>query len=237
MAPGLIFFAVPQEAVPFMRRAREAGFRVTRHRPTMPSVLIEASVGPHRMMVSGMGQGRALAACRVALEHAEPEWVLTCGFAGGLNPSLALGDIIHDSDPWFPLSLEAPTLVSRPAVFHCSPRIAVSQSEKARLRAETSSDVVEMESGVIRDLCRARGVPAATLRVVSDVAGEDLPLDFNALLTPSHDLHPGRMATALLRSPWKVVSLLRFQRRVGWAARRLAQAVALVLESSSKDHP
>ena len=79
-----------------------------------------------------------------------------------------------------------------------------------------------MESGAIRDLCRARGVPSATVRVVSDEAGEDLPLDFNALMTEAHELHPGRMAWALAREPWKVVELIRFQRRVVRASSSLA---------------
>lgn len=234
MPRGLIFFAVPQEAMPFLRRARKAGFPITRRRPRLPSIPIEASVGPHHVVVSGMGHDRAVAAARAALEETEPEWLLTCGFAGGLDPSLGLGDVVHDSDPWFPLALEGLPVTSRPAVFHGSPTIIVSRGEKARLRAETSSDVVEMESGPIRDLCRARGVPSATLRVVSDVAGEDLPLDFNMLLTPDHDLHPGRMAAAIVRSPWKVASLMRFHRRVSLAARRLAEAVTWVLQPSKE---
>ena len=231
MAPGLVFFAVPQEADPFLRQARAAGLPVARRATSLPSILSEAFVGPHRVVVSGMGQARALAAARAVLESSEAEWLLTCGFAGALRPDLRVGDLVHDADPWFPLPLESPSLHSRPSRLACSTRVAVTRHDKARLHAETGADAVEMESGVIRDLCLARAMPSATLRVVSDEAHEDLPLDFNVLMTPDHDLHPGRMAWAIARAPWKIVSLLKFQRRVSWAARSLAAALASLTAS------
>ena len=229
MAQGLIFFAVPHEAKPFLRRARKAGLPVARRSPSLPSIVAEASVGPHHVVVSGMGQARALAAANAAMESTEAEWVLTCGFAGALDPGLQVGDVLHDADPWFPLGLASRDTGSRPARFACSPRVAVTRHDKARLRDESHADAVEMESGVIRDLCLARATPSATLRVVSDAAGEDLPFDFNALLTPSHDIHAGRMAWAIARAPWKVASLMGFQRRVSFAARRLAEAAVMMI--------
>lgn len=234
MTPGLLFFAVPQEAIPFLKMARSSGIPVSRRDRSCPSISKEWSVGPHRVVVSGMGQARAIAAARAAFATSSAEWVLSCGFAGALNPSLQLGDLLHDADPWFPLTLPSQSAPSKPAVFHCSTRVIVSRSEKARLHSETGAGVVEMESGVIRELCHAKGLPSATLRVVSDVADEDLPLDFNTLLTASHDLHPGRMAWAIARAPWKIPGLLRFQHRVSHAARCLAEAINCALMESSE---
>lgn len=222
MGTGLVMFAVPQEATPFVRRSAAAGHAVRREGRCVATVSRQWSVGGHRVLVSGMGAARAVAAARAAMELEEPDWVLTCGFAGGLAPGLRLGDVLHDVDPWFPVGFREDEAGARPGRFHCSDRVAVTRGEKERLRNETGADAVEMESGAIRDLCRARGVPSATVRVVSDEAGEDLPLDFNALMTEAHELHPGRMAWALARAPWKVVELIRFQRRVARASSSLA---------------
>jgi hypothetical protein len=41
-------------------------------------------------------------------------------------------------------------------------------------------------------------------------------------MSEAHELHPGRMAWALARAPWKVVELMRFQRRVARASSSLA---------------
>jgi adenosylhomocysteine nucleosidase len=225
MASGLVMFAVTQEARPFVQLARAGGLRVVPQPPCVRTVSRQWTLDGHQVVVSGMGTTRAVAAAQAILDAAEPEWVLTCGFAGALAPGLKIGDLVHDADPWFPIDPSAGLPRARPGRFHCSRRVAVTRDEKTRLHHDTGADVVEMESGAVRDLCRARGVPSATLRVVSDEASEDLPLDFNALMTASNDLHAGRMAWAIAQAPWKIVELLRFQRRVARASDVLARAL------------
>jgi hypothetical protein len=106
------------------------------------------------------------------------------------------------------------------------------------LRIQTQADAVEMESGIIRSLCRAHAIPSATVRVITDTAEEDLPLDFNALLTADRRIHPGRLAVEILRSPCSLGELLRLRRRCVSAAARLSevltQACATLACSSSR---
>jgi hypothetical protein len=67
------------------------------------------------------------------------------------------------------------------------------------------------------------------VRVISDAADEDLPLDFNRLHKPDWSLDYGRLIGALAKSPGKVGALLRFRKRISSAAGRLAATLAKVI--------
>lgn len=206
----LVLFAVPEEAAPFRRLAGTSGDRV--------------------ILVTGMGAANARRETAQAIAT-RPALVLTCGFAGGLDPGLASGDVLFSLDPGLDWEGRLQSAGARAGTFHCAPRVAVTAGEKAALRESTGADAVEMESQVVRDLCLAEGIPSATIRVILDPAGEDLPLDFNALLNERQELAPAKLAAALLRSPWKVPALIRLRSQTNAAAARLAAALAAVTET------
>ena len=87
----------------------------------------------------------------------------------------------EDYDAGFGKDLEEMGVV--PAKFYCHRRVAITAEEKSVLWKETGADAVEMESSVIRTICHELKIPSATVRVISDDARQDLPLDFNALMT------------------------------------------------------
>jgi purine-nucleoside phosphorylase len=181
--------------------------------------------GECRVLVTGMGRRNATTRFREALERFRPERVLTCGFAGALNPELKVGDLIFDEDFDAGFGKRLLELEAIPARFHCSTRVAITAAEKAELWRTTGADAVEMESAVIRNLCREQKIPGATLRVVSDAAQDDLPLDFNALMTSDQRISIPRLMIALVKSPRTIPRLLELQRNTRLAARRLAAAL------------
>jgi len=157
----------------------------------------------------------------------EPDLVLTCGFAGGLNPDLKLGDIIFEtSDETLLVKLLGAR--AKPSKIFCADRIATTVAEKKKLRAETGADAVEMESAAIHAVCRERGIPCATVRAISDTASEDLPLDFNALSKPDKNLDFGKLFLAIARSPGKIGALMQLQKKTKFAAERLAAVLAKI---------
>ena len=64
-----------------------------------------------------------------------------------------------------------------------------------------------------------------TVRVISDDASEDLPMDFNALMTPDMRIDGGRMFFQLVGAPWKIPDLIQFNKRVTASADALAEVL------------
>lgn len=200
----LICFALKEEAAPFRKLA--------------------AGREDLQILVTGMGRKNSAQSLQDALAKNIPARVFTCGFAGGLNPALPGGQVVFSSDDSAALLAAG----ARPVIFHCAPRIAVTAAEKAGLRKQTGADAVEMESEIIQAICREKKISCATVRVISDTAEEDLPVDFNLLTTANMSMDFGRLALVLMKSPGKISGLLRLQRKTRMAAENLARVLARI---------
>jgi adenosylhomocysteine nucleosidase len=209
----LICFALKEEAAPF-RTGLRRGHHVS-------------------ILLTGIGHQNAERSLREFLEKNSSECVLTCGFAGGLNPDLKLGEVVFELAAPVAnnqkLAEDLTVAGAKPAKFFCAERIAITIAEKKKLRAETGADVVEMESAAIHEICRAKKIPCATVRVISDTANEDLPLDFNAFAKPDKNLDYGKLALAIAKSPWKIIALKKLQKQTQFAAEKLAEVLAKII--------
>ncbi len=110
-----------------------------------------------------------------------------------------------------------------------SDRVLVTAADKARLFQSSGGDAVEMESSGIVEVCRAARVPVLVLRVVSDSATEDLPMDFNRSCRTDGSLSMPRLLLGLACSPGVIPELIRFQARLRQAGRQLAGALDCLL--------
>jgi adenosylhomocysteine nucleosidase len=186
---------------------------------------------PAERLITGMGRRNASTRFQEALRRLNPERVLTCGFAGALNPEFKIGDVLFDEDIDAGMGKALLSARAIPAKFYCSARVAVTAAEKAELWRTTGADAVEMESSVIRALCRERGIPSATVRVISDAANDDLALDFNALMTSEQKISIPKLMMKLAASPRSIPKLMQLQRNTRFAARRLGDVLSALLHS------
>jgi len=181
------------------------------------------------VIITGIGRENAERRLHSTLHRGAWQLVLSCGFAGGLNPYLTTGTVVFSSDEDAGLT---PTLLAAgacPVRFHCSHRVATTVEEKRMLWETTGADAVEMESEIIRAICRAHAIPSATIRVISDAANENLPVDFNVFMTSEQKLNYAKLVLSLLTSPAKIPAMLRLQRQTQLAARNLAGVLSRVV--------
>ncbi|MFZ9855622.1 MAG: hypothetical protein ACO3I0_10940 [Limisphaerales bacterium] len=223
--PGLITFAVPEESRPFLR----AWGRATASKPTRCGPSCWRFPGLE-VLVTGMGTRNAQRGIETFLRDRHPRWVITAGFAGGLDPGCAHGTVGLSSDPDFIDPGVSNGLGLMPMTFHESLRVIPTPQAKAELRRRSGCQAVDMESATIRRACHDLRIPSATIRVISDDAGEALPLDFGALMGPDDRMDWTRFALTLLGSPSLIPELIRFQRRLSKCSEGLAKGLVAIAQ-------
>jgi adenosylhomocysteine nucleosidase len=173
------------------------------------------------VLISGVGMKKARAAARVLIGRHRPDLVLSVGFAGGLDPSLALGDavipsaIIDQSGKKIDVPRDMHAKLMRmhpgaaPGSILTTPRFIPDASEKRDLFCRYGALAVDMESMAIAFEAQAHGVPHLALRVVSDTADQTIP-PLSGFLDARGDVMPMRAAMFFVRHPLLLISTLRF---------------------------
>jgi adenosylhomocysteine nucleosidase len=192
-----------------------------------------ARIGNHDalLVANGAGARRAAAAVDAALAVFEADAVVSTGFCGALVPGLAIADVvvansIASGGRRFPTSQPACPAPHHTGVICSIDHVAQTAREKSGLRASGGA-AVEMEAAGVAEQTATRGLPFYCIRVVTDLAGEDIANDFNGALRPD-----GHFATMLIlrgavRHPWdRLPELMRLRRRSVRAACVLGDFVA-----------
>jgi nucleoside phosphorylase len=130
-----------------------------------------------------------------------------------------------------PLTTRLLAAGAKPATIYCADRIATTVAEKKQLRYATSADAVEMESAAIHAVCAEKNIPCVTVRVISDTAHEDLPLDFNALSKPDKSIDFKKLFFAIAKSPGRIPQLMALQKKTSFAAQQLAGVLEKIISA------
>lgn len=177
----------------------------------------------------GVGPTVARVATHRLLKAVEPDHLIVCGIAGGLDPALRIGSVVV---PETVIDLGSGT-EHRPATppgYHPAGLLATNNeliADQVHLDALTRRGVVavDMESAAVGAVCEAEGCAWSVFRAVSD-RPEDGTLDDAVLgLLRSDGSANGLAALRLVVSqPARLPLLVRFGRDSMLAAKRAAQA-------------
>jgi len=177
----------------------------------------------------GLGGGS-----RDAVAKENPRLILSCGFSGGLDPSLLAGDVVVATSV---VGEDGEEVASSEALRHsavralhglrclegkilCTTEVAATPEEKSAL-ARTGALAVDMESYPAARAAVEAGVPWLALRVVLDPLGTSLP----AFTREPQRSYLGPALMHALSGPRAVVELMQLAGR----ARRAGASLELAL--------
>lgn len=246
-APGAadvgIVAALAIELGPLLKRLRRS-----RRYSVAKATIVEGELGGKLVVavIGGAGKVAALKAGELLLMGHRPRWVLSAGFAGALDSSIARNDLLlanevidADRKLWSidlkvgadsgSRDLREPgrrTLTGRLLTVDSVVRTA---AEKLELGARYGAVAVDMESAAVAALCADRDIRFVSIRVISDDAATDLPPEVLAILGQSAGYRAGAAFAAILNRRESLGELLRLREHARSAARRLAPAIEQII--------
>jgi adenosylhomocysteine nucleosidase len=167
-------------------------------------------------LARGPGFKLARAAAQTAAAQ-RPSAIVSVGLCGALTADLRAGDIVVDTAACQPRN--TPPHKSGKVV--SQDRVAVTPAEKRQLAQHGIA--VEMESAAVRQVAGQHNIPFYSVKVVSDLADEQLPLDFNAYRDEDGRFRKSRIALAALSRPWLLPRLIHVQRNAQQAVEKLGE--------------
>ncbi len=199
------------------------------------------------VVASGAGAENAARATNAVFDGHQPQWVISAGLAGGLQPALCRNDMVMANCVVNPegrrlqidLSVDPAELEKHPGV-HVGRVLSVdrpvrSADEKAALGEAHDALAVDMETFAVAETCRRRQARCLAVRVVYDPVGERLPRDVETLLAqPTAATRLGAAAAAVFRRPSSLKDLYQLRENALVASERLATFLAGVVEQLPK---
>jgi adenosylhomocysteine nucleosidase len=239
--------ALSLEVRPFLRQSQA--------RPLpgggLPAWEFKAGEGSGCLALTGMGAEAAGQAARKVLDLWQPEILVSLGFGGALLPGLAPGQVVlgasfghYDPETGRLLKVEAPApprpllgltvslesagLTTDIGCFISTPGIIHKERQGGPLRWLTQP-VLDLETAALAGVAAAAGLPFLALRVITDTAGEEIPDFLREGWQPGYGPSLQKALGWLARDPRRLGPMLHLWRRSHLAARRLSQALQVLL--------
>ena len=171
---------------------------------------------------SGAGAVRATRATQTLLDGHSPQWVLSVGFSGALQPHLKVGDLVvanaivnvEGKGLSVPVQMQsAPSEGLYVGKFLNTDQIVRTVTEKKQLGETTGAIAVDMESLAVARVCAERNVRFMAVRVISDDLAKDLPPEVLTVFGSTGFVRAGAVLSALWKRPssWNDLWQLREQ--------------------------
>lgn len=194
------------------------------------------------VVCGGVGQESARRATEALIAGHNPRWIISAGFAGGLNSSIARHDLVLANEivdlkgGKLTIDVHGSPAAPKESKIHVGKLITVekivkSSTEKRKLAEETGASAVDMESFAVATVCQAQHQKFLSVRVISDPVDEELPNDIAAMIElKSTGSKVGRALGNIFRRPSAIKDMWRLKENAVVAADRLAKFLTTLVE-------
>jgi adenosylhomocysteine nucleosidase len=187
------------------------------------------------LICGGIGAAAARRATEALIVEIAPARVLSVGFAGALDPSLRVGDVVT---PQVVINVAdgVRTEAGQGQGVLVSSATVAGKEQKTSFARAYGAIAVDMEAAAVAQGARARGVEFGALKVISDAADFNLP-EIDRFVASDGRFQSARFAGYVALRPWLWKKTIVLARNSAKASRALSRALSDFLESISESLP
>jgi nucleoside phosphorylase len=179
------------------------------------------------LVCSGIGAEAARRATEAVIQEVKPARVLSVGFAGALDGSLEVGDVLEPRTVINAADGVRTEVGSGEGILVSSATVA-GKEQKIRLSKAYGASAVDMEAAAVAQGAQARGVEFAALKAISDSADFNLPA-LDRFVAGDGSFHSVRFACSVALRPWRWGTTIALARNSYKASRALCGALVSYL--------
>jgi len=191
--------------------------------------------GEAALLCGGIGAEAARCATEAIIRDVNPVLVISVGFAGALDSSLQVGDVLQPRMVINAADGTRTDMGSGEGLLVSSAAVA-GREQKTRLGKAYGASAVDMEAAAVAQGAQARGVEFAVLKAISDASEFDMPA-MDRFVTRDGRFHSVRFACHMAQRPWLWGSIMTLARNSSKASAALCGALANYLEDYFHPEP
>lgn len=184
------------------------------------------------VVCGGIGAEAARRAAEAVIALYGPSLVYSAGFAGALDPTLKVGDIVQPRRVVNAGDGSSLTLGRGEGVLVSFGSVA-SPSQKVSLRDSFQAQAVDMEAAAVARAAEARGAGFAAVKAISDEFDFDFPA-MERFVDSNGRFLEGRFAWYTALRPWLWAKVARLARNSRRASLALCERLRTITEASSE---
>ena len=185
------------------------------------------------LICGGVGYEAARRATEAVICEVNPELVISVGFAGALDASLRVGDVVLPKAVINSADGSRTDMESGDGILVSSPAVA-GKEQKARFAKAYGAVAVDMEAAAVAHGASARGIEFAAIKVISDAADFEMPA-LDRFVTSDGRFQTLRFACHVGLRPWLWGRTMALARNSSRASQALSDAIMDYLRRENKN--